>query len=155
MKSPSMRTMPRTALLFLSLFAANAAAQSSRDFAVMGRSLWSAFECSSLASQMKDPNEQERLFKFGYKSGLAFVSALQSQKIERKHISEEVPIGVMFLVQGPTPDFILGRIYEAAQDEAVKDVIKTGDQLNSADVQKMLAQSKFNRQNCRLIGGAP
>jgi hypothetical protein len=121
----------------------------------MGRSLWSAFECSSLASQMKNQKEQERLFNFGYKNGLAFISALQAQKIERKHISEEVPIGVTFLLQGPTPDFILGRIFEAAQDEALKGILKTGDSMNSDDVQKLLAQSKYTKQNCRLLGGAP
>lgn len=150
-----MRTPFLVATISGLLAASSATAQSSRVFAVMGRSLWSAFECSSLASQMKNQKEQERLFNFGYKSGLAFISALQDQKIERKHLSEEVPIGVTFLLQGPTPDFILGRIFEAAQDEALKGILKTGDSMNPDDVQKLLAQNKYTKQNCRLLGGTP
>jgi hypothetical protein len=127
-----------------------AGAQSSRDFAVMGRSVWSAFECSSLASTMRNPNEQERLFQLGYKNGLAFIAAIQAQKIEREHITEEVPIGVMFLLEGPTPDFILGRIYEAAQGDAHNGV----DLLGAANVQKTQAQGRYDKQNCRLLGDA-
>ncbi|WP_133155097.1 hypothetical protein [Kinneretia aquatilis] len=144
----------RRLLCAAALFAAaSCGAQTSKEYAVMGRSAWSAFECSSLASQMKDPQEQERLFNAGYKDGLAFITALQAQKIDRKDVSSEVPIGVRFLLQGPTPDFMLGRMYESAQDEALKDVTKTGQQLNSDDLQKTLAQSKYTKKNCRLVGG--
>jgi hypothetical protein len=68
-------------------------AQQSKDYAVMGRVAWSAFECSSLAAQMKDQKEQERLFLLGYEQGKAFIEAAQTKKVERKDISEEVPIG--------------------------------------------------------------
>ena len=128
-------------------------AQSSREFAVMGRTAWASFECASLASQMKDRAEQERLFNVGYESGKKFLEALQSKKIERKHISEEVPIGFTLLIAGPSSDFVLGRVFENAQDDALKDVLKSNGQLNSDDLQATLAQSKYTKQNCRLIGG--
>lgn len=129
-----------------------AAAQSSRDFAVMGRTMWSAFECSSLASEMKSPNEQERLFSLGYKNGLTFIAALREQKIERGHLSSEVPFMALLLLEGPTPDFMLGRVFEFAQNEALNDVIKAGSRMNSGDVRKTLAQGKYDKQNCRLLG---
>ena len=138
----------------LLLMANHSTAQTSREYAVMGRSTWSGFTCSVLAAQMKDAKEQERLFMFGYKQGQAFLAAIQSKKVDGKDISEEVPIGVTFLLQGPTAEFILGRIFEASQDEALKNVLKTAGQLNSVEVKMMLAQSEYSKQNCRLIGSA-
>jgi hypothetical protein len=129
-------------------------AQSSREFAVMGRTAWASFECAALASQMKDRAEQERLFNVGYEAGKKFLEALQSNKIERKHISEEVPIGFTLLIAGPSSDFVLGRVFENAQDDALKDVLKSNGQFNSDDLQATLARSKYTRQNCRLIGGS-
>jgi hypothetical protein len=129
-------------------------AQSSLEFAVMGRTAWAAFECASLASQMKDQAEQERLFNIGYESGKKFLEALQSKKIEHKHISEEVPIGFTLLIAGPSNDFVLGRVFENAQDDALKDVLKSNGKLNSDDLQATLAQAKYTKQNCRLIRGS-
>ena len=150
--------MPITRLLLLIgvfvLSDGHAQAQTSREYAVMGRSAMSAFICSTLSAHVRNAKEQERLFLYGYKQGLAFLSALQSQKIDRKDINEEVPVGVVFLLQGPTPDFILGRIFEASQEAALKNVLMTAGQMNSDDVQKLLAQSEYGKQNCRLIGGA-
>lgn len=134
------------------VFAASASAQSSKEYAVMGRTTWAAFECSVLASKMRDQPEQERLFNTGYRAGLAFIAAAQAKKVERADLSSEVPLGLLLLLQGPTPDFMLGRVFEAAQDEALKGIQKSADQVNPDDVQRTLAQSKFGKQNCRLIG---
>lgn len=120
----------------------------------MGRIAWAAFECSSLAAQMKDANEQERLFTLGHEQGKAFIEAVETQKVERKHIMEEVPIGLVLHLQGPTPDFMLGRIYESAQDEVLKDVLRTNGKLNSDEVQALIAQGKYNDQNCRILRSA-
>lgn len=138
-------------LVLFSLFLADANAQTSKDYAVMGRVAWAAFECSSLAAQMKDPKEQERLFLLGYEQGKKFIEAVQSKKVERKDISTEVPIGLVLLLQGPTPDFMLGRIYESAQDEALKDVLRTDGKLNADEIQAIIAQNKYTKQNCRLL----
>lgn len=126
-------------------------AQTSKDFAVMGRVAWSAFACSSLAAHFKDQKEQERLFRLGYEQGKAFIEAAQAKKVDRKDISEEVPIGVTLLLQGPTPDFMLGRVYESAQEEALKGVFRTNEAFNTEEVQASLARSEFTKQNCRLL----
>jgi hypothetical protein len=126
-------------------------AQTSKDFAVMGRVAWAAFGCSSLAAQMKEQKEQERLFLLGYEQGKVFIEAAQAKKVERKDISEEVPIGMTLLLQGPTPDFMLGRVYESAQEEALKSVLRTNGNLNTDEVQASLARSTYTKQNCRLV----
>ncbi len=101
---------------------------------------------------MKSRAEAERLFNLGYESGKKFLDALQSKLVERKDLSEEVPIGFILLLAGPSSDFVLGRVFENAQNEALKGVLRSGDQLNPDDLQKMLAQSKFTKQNCQLLG---
>ena len=129
-----------------------AVAQSSKDYASMGLATWSAFECSSLASKSKQSKEQERLFLFGFKQGQTFVDAVRAGKVDKKDMNSEVPIGVLFLLQGPSTDFILGRIYEAAQDEALKDVFGPAGQMNSNELQLVIAQNKFRKSNCSLLG---
>ena len=89
---------------------------------------------------------------YGYKQGQAFLAALEAKKIERKDISEEVPIGLTLLLQGPTAEFVLGRVFASAEESALEKVLKTAGQLNSDEVQKMLAQNEYTKQNCRLVG---
>lgn len=134
------------------LFTNSAGAENSKDFAVMARESWSAFECSSLASVSSNAKEQERLFLFGYDQGKKFIAALQAQKIEEEDLSTEAPLMVLFLLQGPTPDFMLGRIFEAAQNSALKDVFGSGRDYNPEDLQKSIADGRFWKDNCQLIG---
>lgn len=129
-----------------------ASAQSSKEFAAMGLASWAAFECATLASHSKDAKAQERLFTHGYKLGQAFVSAARNGKIEAKDMSSKVPLGVVWLLEGPTTDFILGRIYENAQENSLKDVLKTDGIYNSNELQVSLARNKFRKSNCALLG---
>lgn len=125
---------------------------SSKEYAVMGREIWNVIQCSSWASINNDVKEQERLFSFGYEKGQKFLGALKAEKIKQDDVSSEVPIGVTMLLQGPTEEFILGRIFEAAQEEALDEVFKTGDELNSYEMQKIIAADKFHDGNCQLVG---
>jgi len=129
-----------------------AGAQSSKDFALMGRVAWSAFECSSLASKIKNSKEQERLFRYGYEQGLKFITAVRSGKVDRQDISEGVPLAVFLRLQGPTAEFILGRVFEASQVSALEKVYKTGETFNSEELQETIARNEFWNRNCQLIG---
>lgn len=129
-----------------------ATAQDSKTYAQMAKATWSAFECSSLASKAGKPKEQERLFLYGYEQGKIFISAVQAKKVEQKDLSSEAPLIMLLLLQGPTPDFMLGRVYESAQDSALKEVFNTGEHFNSDEVQGTIAANKFRKFNCQLIG---
>lgn len=126
--------------------------QTSSDYSNMGAATWAAFECSTLAAHAGEAVEQERLFSFGYRQGQRFVSALQSGKISDKDRRDGPPIVMMLVLQGPSVDFMLGRVFESAQDYALKDVISTGGTYNPQDLQQTLARSKYQRANCALIG---
>jgi hypothetical protein len=118
----------------------------------MARECWSAFQCSSLASKINNKKEEERLFKFGYERGKQFIVALEAQKIKKEDLSMGTPSMVFFLLWGPTPDFMLGRIFDAAQKSALEDVYKSGESLNPKDLQESIAENKFWKSNCLLIG---
>jgi hypothetical protein len=127
-------------------------AASSSEYAAMGKAAWSAFECSALAEKSKKTKEQERLFKHGYVQGLKFIEAIQSENVKREDLSRGVPLMMLLLLQGPTPDFMLGRVFEGTLDSALEDVYKTGDHFNSDEEQETIADNKFWKQNCQLIG---
>jgi hypothetical protein len=147
--------MNRTALsLLLVLSSVGASAQSSEEYAQMGQATWSAFECSALAAHLKNSKEQERLFQFGLSQGKAFIEAVQSGKVKKEDLSKGVPIGLLWLLEGPSPDFMLGRIFESAMDHALDDVFKTKDRINDDAVQQLLAADKFRASNCQLVGAA-
>lgn len=134
------------------LFASISVAETSRDYAIMARAAWSAFECSSLASKSGDAKEQERLFLFGYDQGKKFIVAVQTNKVKEQDLSREAPLIMLLLLQGPTADFMLGRVFEAAQESALKDVYKTGEVFHDDETQKANAKNKFWKLNCQLIG---
>lgn len=127
-------------------------AESSKEFAIMAKETWSAFECSVLAEKSKNIKEQERLFMFGYKEGLKFIDALKSEKIKGKDISSTAPLGMVLRLQGPTPDFMLGRVFEGAADSALENVFKTEEKFNSDEAQETIAANEFRKRNCQLIG---
>ena len=127
-------------------------ASDSVSYAQMARASWSSFECSTLASKMRQSSEQERLFNFGYAKGQEFISALKAGKIKREDLSSHASVGALLLLEGPSADFILGRIYAAAEENALKDVYRTGEVFNSEATQELIASSKFTRSNCQLIG---
>ena len=118
----------------------------------MAKSTWSAFECSALADQSQNKQEQERLFKYGYQQGLTFIDAIRENKINKEDLSTEVPLMMGLLLQGPTPDFMLGRVFEGAVESALDNVFKTGDTFNSDEMQKNIAKNEFWKRNCQLIG---
>lgn len=149
---PAKRTRIIVVCFILGLLGKPSFAGSSSEYAAMGKAAWSAFECSALADKSKNPKEQERLFKYGYAQGLKFIEAIQTEKVKRENLSKGAPLMMLLLLQGPTPDFMLGRVFEGTLDSALEDVYKTGEHFNSDEMQETVAKNKFWKQNCQLIG---
>ncbi|MBU2566162.1 hypothetical protein KKG46_01225 [Patescibacteria group bacterium] len=125
--------------------------KTSLEYARMSRISWSAFQCSMWASLIDDDEEAERQFKLGYKKGIEFLSALESQKIEDKDFRSEVPIGVSMNLSGPSNDFILGIIYSAATDDAFKSIQADLKASDWEEIQRTKAMVKYQDSNCSLI----
>lgn len=141
-------------LLVLALLSAvhlPVSAGGSEKYALMGKKAWYAFECASLNSLVGNKAEAKRLFFLGHNNGRRLLKALKENKIKEKDISNEVPWILMLLFEGPSDDFILGRIYSAAERDALKDILNTEGKPNPDEVQKVLARNKISNSKCRSI----
>jgi hypothetical protein len=68
---------------------------------------------------------------------------------------------MLLVLQGPTTDFIVGRVFESASNLAFDDIVKTNDAgltlekmsdwVMDKEAQKIKAHSKFVGTNCALI----
>jgi hypothetical protein len=131
----------------ISILPAETWAQTSQQYALMGRKLWAAYACAVTKDVTGEKDEEDRLFKIGYEQGKIFIEALQSGKIEKIDLDNQVPLTVLFVLRGPNVDFILGRIWEAVIDETTKEIFDAKDK----PTQKVVAQRKYNQMNCGLI----
>ena len=89
-----MKTVLTTSAIVGSLWASPSVAQASKEYALMGKNAYSAFECSLLASYARNESEQRRLFEIGYAQGKTFIEALTSGKIQPEDVKNTVPVGV-------------------------------------------------------------
>jgi len=115
-------------------------------------SVWSAFQCSVLAEKSRNPAEQKRLFRFGYDQGLKVIAALESGAAGAKELGSDAPFSMLLLLQGPTPDFMLGRIFEVALRSALENAYTTDDYYSTDETQESIATAEFWKRNCKLIG---
>jgi hypothetical protein len=123
------------------------------------RIMWSAFSCATFAEMSGDKKEQGRLFELGYETGKIFVDGVRTKTISEAEI-EEAPVGVLWHVAGPTTEFVIGRIFEAAINDAYEKVVKedsaglpiTDPSKWANDELKIIrAKNKYLSSNCALI----
>lgn len=124
------------------------------------RVMWSAFMCSVYAEMKGDAAEQARLFQVGYDAGQRFMKAVQAGTITDEEAQSNVPIGVGFLMGGPSADFIIGRIFESAAGDAYDDVVKEDasgmplpmDQwVNDSELKSAIAANRYLKGNCEIM----
>jgi len=140
-----------SAVLALSL-AGPVRADDPQRYGLMAQSAWSAFQCAVLAEKSNNMAEQKRLFEFGYAQGLQFVAALEAGTTRREELAGAAPASMLLLLEGPTADFALGRIFEAALRSALEDVFASAASYESAELQESIAAQEFRKRNCHLIG---
>lgn len=134
------------------MFAGPAAAERANPYVIMAQSAWSAFQCSVLAEKANNMAEQKRLFEYGYAQGKKFIAALDAGNAKKDDVPGAAPFSMLLLVRGPTPDFALGRIFEAALRAALEDVFAANDAYASEGMQQSAATREFWKRNCSLIG---
>jgi len=134
------------------LLAAPVQAEDRQRVGLMAQSAWSAFQCSVLAEKSKNMAQQKRLFEFGYAQGLKFIAALEAGTTRREELAGAAPASMLLLLEGPTADFALGRIFEAALRSALEDVFASAASYESAALQESIASQEFRKRNCNLIG---
>jgi hypothetical protein len=130
------------------------------DKARLGRTMWTAFACATFAELSERKEEQDRLFQTGLKAGREFIEALQNGKISNEEVDSKVPVGVIWLLAGPSIDFIIGRVYSGAEEDAYDSIVKKDasglpldikDWITDKQVQKPKAEAAYLKGNCELI----
>ena len=128
----------------------------STEEALLGRMMWEAFMCFQFASvsDRHDESEVDRLYMFGSAAGRNFYEALETGAISEEAWNAHVPIAVSFRLGG-THDFMLGRVFEAAIDEAEGEISERmeGAPLELMSSERILAASLlYEDSNCELLG---
>jgi hypothetical protein len=120
---------------------------------LQSKKTWSAFECSYLAAKVSNADEQERLFLYGLDQGRSFLIAADERRFTRQDASKIVPTGFLLVMQGPSHDFILGRLWQSVTDNTVNELYRKLDgQIYTDERLKFLAETEYENQNCRLLG---
>jgi hypothetical protein len=104
-------------------FTMSGAAQAQTKKPNLGLVMWSACSCATYAELSGNEPEQKRLFNIGYTAGRKFLDGIKDQTITEAD-RREAPIGVLIRLGGPSIDFMLGRIFEGANEDAFDHVVK-------------------------------
>jgi hypothetical protein len=103
--------------------------------------------------------EQKRLFSIGYASGVRLVERVRNGTMAEAE-RQELPVGILLLLGGPSVDFVVGRIFEHVNEYALDKVVKEDndgvplfDPSKWADdeLRNVRARNKFGSSNCALI----
>lgn len=149
-----MRQINLTGLLIVAILglSRSAYAEASKDYAIHGKQIVSAFMCSAVAGELKNKEEANRLFKLGYESGKFFLEAVNTGKVQNEDIDSIVPMIVTLRMRGPSIDFILGTIWDGTVssffDERDR---KCEDCILDAARNTMWMGDKYRSMNCELL----
>ena len=128
--------------------------------------MWSAFVCAAYAEMSGNKREQERLFNVGYKAGTEFIEGIKRKEAADPNVriedteARDAPVAVLMRMGGPTTDFVIGRIFEAATGDAYDKVVKEDSsgalirdpsKWASKEVRTITAGTKYESSNCSLI----
>lgn len=145
---PIRKTLPLFIVFLFVISSIASAEERSKKNAIRGKRAWIAFEGSSLATTAGETKKAERFFQIGYSEGKRFLEELKAGKIKKEDLDSEVPTIMLLLVQGPSDDFILGRIFENAQDHVLKDIYKKAE---TEESRRILARDALFRGNYDLV----
>ena len=138
------------AIFIFLFFTTNAYAEVSQSNAM--ENSWRAFNCTYYASLQSNNQEKERLFKYGYEEGKKGLKQIDEGSLSRQDVILSVS-QIMNILDGPTHDFILGRIYQHAIAYA-----KEKFYLNKRNVQSdpqllgLRAESYYDSMFCSALG---
>ena len=118
--------------------------------ALLGRIMWSAFQCSAYAELAENKNEQERLYLVGLNAGRTFLEAMKAGQISEQAAKAEVPINVLQRLEGPSNEFVIGKIHAAATGHAHDEIAKKKRGI-WAPTKKQDARFVYTYRNCVLI----
>lgn len=89
--------------------------------------------------------DAERLFLLGYESGLAFLEQVRKlDAVEYRAIRRQLPL-LWAAALGPTHDFMLGALFTATVDNAMKNFV------TDENMRKTQELVEYENRNCALL----
>lgn len=125
----------------------------------LGMVMWTAFECGTFAEMAGDKERMQALYKHGIEAGRNFLKALRANEITQQELLDHAPYQMLFRLGGDSDDIMIGRMLEAAINNAHDQVVMRGnidagdanrpfDAPLSDDLKKSVAQSLHQSSNC-------
>jgi len=121
--------------------------------------LWAYFDCAVYA-ELANPKMQLSLFEKGMKIGREYYEAQLSGKITKEMV-QQIPLVISWR-SGPTPDFLLGSLWEDRFNDIWEDVekeykcgmwspIKPFHFTCEKKLREEMYKDKFREKNCALL----
>lgn len=139
--------MVRTGAAIL-VIALTAVAQAAEPYQRQSQQTWSALQCAAIAEIAEIPEERDRLFLSGIEAGQKFLDAFMGMSVGERELPPGFPLEFLAVLRGPNADFILGRIWEVAQESAKKEILSRSP---DTTLTSMNAYRAFVEKNCGLI----
>ena len=127
-------------------------AETSAEYAMMGKKIWPSFICAVAAGILKDEEATKRLFNVGYEGGKKFIEALRDNKVTREDVSSSVAVAVTLRLKGPNSDFMLGSIWDGASGSFYDEMSEKCKLCISDDeLKRMWVTNRYREMNCDFI----
>ena len=130
-------------------------ASKSKELAQKGQLFYEAFECHHIALDAGEKNESKRLFNVGMREGKIFIDSAKKGLIKEEDARANVPVIVMWSLNGQSTDFILGTLYKEAEDTAIKNIHGTKEEYYKRYPDKeyirVMAKAELRKRNAWLI----
>lgn len=136
----------------LALSTGSGSASDLQDPASSAMIAYRAFECARLASSQMDHPQETRLFELGLSEARKAAEALIRGDLSEQELTQR-EVMTTFYMEGPTPDFIAGRMYEGAGNGIVVEAKAAagGNDASFADTRRALSRM-YQDENCELLG---
>jgi hypothetical protein len=130
----------------------SAVAETSKEYALLGKKVVSAFLCSAVAREVKKSEEAGRLFNLGHESAKVFMEAANSGKIKREDAHSIIPMSVTMRMKGPSVDFVVGRIWEGTVSNLYDKLDRECEGCILQDKRKEIWMgNQYRSMNCDLL----
>lgn len=138
-------------LLLISILFSFTYGQSSKDLAAKGTLLWRGYECSELCRFLGDTVKGDTFFNIGFNEGKLFLKAIKDNKITKEDLHQVVPKSIDYILEGPSIDFVLGRIHMIVSETTIKEITKPNDKLVSTNEAKINAHKELEFCDCKSL----
>lgn len=146
--------MRRAALVFAAFLFASQAALPAEDqiaLATKSKSMHAHWSCSVLAGQMGRKDEQSRHFGAGRRDGEVFYAALLDGSLPRSTYNLHAELSVLGFLDGPNPDFAMGRYYEHIKQKIFSHLRTEPSETDAGEVIRGRAHMQYLGRNCELL----